>query len=132
MLTCFIFHRSEIEIFRNKYLKIDNVCKKMFLKKQNVSKTYKLLVNCNMVLLFTSNWIRIGYVQYVKTEYFINEHRSNFIDWNCAIRNWKNVNKKYKRLLDRKKYSNRSNYDTRNSQKENCSLLTIRIKCIKK
>lgn len=97
---------SDTESFRNESLKIVNESEKMFLESQDDLKTYKLFVNDILILLITFNRIRIADVQYLKINVYINDQRSNFIDFGAVLTETEiMLTEKYKRVLNRGKGS---------------------------
>lgn len=92
---------SDIQIFREKTIKMASECDQSFKNNEDDVETYKLLVNCTLSLLILFNRRRIGDVQFLKIKDYSNNAKTNFDDFeNVLTESEKMLTKKYKRVIN--------------------------------
>nr|CAH7758963.1 unnamed protein product [Callosobruchus chinensis] len=76
---------SDIKVFRDETLKMATNCKQQFEDGMDDISSYKLLVHCTLALLIMFNRRRIGDIQFLKINNYMNEKKTNFEDFETAL-----------------------------------------------
>ncbi|RZC38003.1 hypothetical protein BDFB_013121, partial [Asbolus verrucosus] len=92
---------SDVKKFREETIKLAQNCERLFLENKDNEGIFKLLVQCTLALLIIFNRRRIGDVQFLKIEDYLNDTRTNFKDFeNVLTQAEKILTSKYKRILN--------------------------------
>ncbi|KAK4885857.1 hypothetical protein RN001_002128 [Aquatica leii] len=92
---------SDIKKFRDGVLKIANECKDQLSNNNGNEKVYKLLVQSALALLILFNRRRIGDVQYLKIQNYLDDKRSNTKDFENALTDAEKIlTTQYKRVVN--------------------------------
>lgn len=91
---------SDIKKFREEVLMISHDCCDKFKQKLDNKHTYKLLVQCTLLLLIIFNRRRIGDVQFLKVQDYHRVGKTNFMDFENTLTDTEKIlASRYKRIV---------------------------------
>ncbi|KAK4878626.1 hypothetical protein RN001_011132 [Aquatica leii] len=92
---------SDVKKFRDQTLKLAQDYGRQIVQNEDNIKIFKLFVQSTLALLIIFNRRRIGDIQYLKIKDYLDEHKTNFKDFESVLTEGeKQLTRKYKRVLN--------------------------------